>query len=262
MKKKLSFLLSGLILFLVNTGMKSDPDDTFVKFDESLLVSKYELTNEEYSEFLNTLKKTNQVKKFNEFFPDSSMWTEKFKPSFNVPFKKLYHNHPAYNDYPVVNINKKAIETYCNYMTNKYNKNPERKYKRVLFRLPTENEWKKCFSPLPGHKLPWYGNFPYIADENNQIKPLANLKVKNHASGEFSYIFDESLIAAPVGNYAENQLGIYDIVGNVAELTQEAKIKGGSWYNELHECYINKTQNYQLPDPRVGFRLIMEVIEK
>jgi len=262
MKKKLSFLLSGLILFLVNTGMKSDPDDTFVKFDESLLVSKYELTNEEYSEFLNTLKKTNQVKKFNEFFPDSSMWTEKFKPSFNVPFKKLYHNHPAYNDYPVVNINKKAIETYCNYMTNKYNKNPERKYKRVLFRLPTENEWKKCFSPLPGHKLPWYGNFPYIADENNQIKPLANLKVKNHASGEFSYIFDESLIASPVGNYAENQLGIYDVVGNVAELTSEGKIKGGSWYNELHECYINKFQDYQLPDPRVGFRLIMEVIEK
>ena len=48
----------------------------------------------------------------------------------------------------------------------------------------------------------------------------------------------------------------------MAEYTSDDKIKGGSWDNFIEECLIDKTQNYSVPDPRVGFRLVMEIIEK
>ena len=70
------------------------------------------------------------------------------------------------------------------------------------------------------------------------------------------------MIAVSVGNYRENNIDIYDIIGNVAEVTSDGKIKGGSWSNTLEECFIDKSQDYSLPDPRVGFRLVMEIIEK
>ncbi len=64
------------------------------------------------------------------------------------------------------------------------------------------------------------------------------------------------------GHYKANNLGIFDIIGNVSEITQSGLQKGGSWDNYLEECTIDKTQNYELPDPRIGFRVVMEVIEE
>ena len=55
---------------------------------------------------------------------------------------------------------------------------------------------------------------------------------------------------------------IYDVIGNVSEMTSDGKQKGGSWDNYPEECTVDKTQSYTLPDPRVGFRVIMEIIEK
>lgn len=260
-KQFIPFLLLCFFSTLTSGKTPSIPDN-YVKFDKDIYVSKYELTNVEYRDFLQDLKLQMDDISFNKYKPDSTLWTKKFTYSYNEPYTNMYHWHPSYNNYPVVNISLEAINYYCNWLSNKYNSDPKRGINKVIFRLPTELEWMKFSSPLPGHNLPWYGNFPY--EENNQkcIVFLANIKVKDYATNKYNYVIDGGMTPLTVGSYKENKIGIYDIIGNVAELTSDNKIKGGSWSNTLDECVINKSQDYSTPDPRVGCRLVMEIIEK
>lgn len=101
-----------------------------------------------------------------------------------------------------------------------------------------------------------------MVDSKGQIVPFANVKIYDYTTNHFDYIFDGALVVNGVGEYASNQLGLFDLIGNVAELTQEDKIKGGSWDNTIDESYIDQSQSFAAPDPRVGFRLVMERIEK
>lgn len=57
--------------------------------------------------------------------------------------------------------------------------------------------------------------------------------------------------------------GLYDMIGNVSEMINEkGKQKGGNWDCFINECGVNKTQYYKDNDPRVGFRVFMEIIER
>jgi len=262
MRKQLFFLILIPILFLLTASMNPSEPDRFVKFEENLFVSKFELTNGEYKLFQNETKSQNDFEKLKLLQPDSSLWTSRFSFSFNEPYTNLYHWHPSYNNYPVVNLKKEAIESFCEWKTLKYNSDPKREYKKVVFRLPTETEWMKFSKPFPDHRLPWYENFPYRINSKNQLIFLANLKVKNYATDNYDFNQDGALITLTVGSYEPNNLGLYDIIGNVSECTTEGKVKGGSWDNTLAESFIDTVQNFSTPDPRVGFRLVMEILEK
>lgn len=253
-------ILIGLSLGL--NAKKNYIKDNYVEIKPNLFVSKYETTNIEYTEFLKDLGQTCTKEEFQSFRPDSSMWRTFMTNSSTEPFMDKYNNHPGFGKYPVVNVSKEAIEKYCKWMTDKYNSSSNRAYKKVEFRLPTEAEWMSFSSPYIGQRLPWNGAYPYIVKTKDQIVPLANIKMNDYTKGHFDYTFDGALIVNCVGKYRSNKLGLFDIVGNVAELTKENKIKGGSWDNTIDESYIDLSQSFAAPDPRVGFRLVMEIIEK
>jgi formylglycine-generating enzyme required for sulfatase activity len=68
---------------------------------------------------------------------------------------------------------------------------------------------------------------------------------------------------APVQAYFPNDIGLYDVVGNVAEMTVEkGKACGGSWNHPPEESTIRSINEYAGPDSRIGFRPFMEVIEE
>lgn len=256
------FVLPVIALTMISLQKSSDVKKEFaeyVKLNDTLWASRFEVTNWEYREFLSSLK----IKGDNDLYAaclyDSTQWDKKFPNAYNEPMKDHYHFHPAYDRYPVVNISLKAAEAYCSWLTLQYSTQPKRDHKKVIFRLPTEQEWILLSSPLPGHNLPWYGNFPYVDPEGKTM--LTNIKVKCSVSGYNDYIFDGGFHTLMVGHYKPNNLGLYDVVGNVSEMTRDGILKGGSWDNYLHECTIDKSQLYTLPDPRVGFRVIMEVEE-
>ncbi len=68
---------------------------------------------------------------------------------------------------------------------------------------------------------------------------------------------------APAKTYFPNDVGLYDVVGNVAEMiAEEGKACGGSWNHPPSESTIRSVTTYTNPDAAVGFRVFMEVIEQ
>lgn len=258
-----SFLSLVLVLSSVNINYwRMHKSDEFVKIEPKLWVAKYEVTNADYAKFLRDLQLKSGNEEVQKWKPDSILWNTKLSTAQNQPMFEKYHNHPAYLKYPVVNISMEAALKYCDWLTESYHKQKKREFKKVVFRLPTEEEWQSFSAPLVGNRLPWYGNLPYLSDENGQIEcMLANIKMMDYASGNYNSTADGGWFTTKAGVYKSNNLGLFDIIGNASEMTSDDKVKGGSWDNTLEECYIDLSQNYSAPDPRVGFRVVMELIE-
>lgn len=260
--KTIAFYTFKIVASALFLSMNMHGQKPFVKFDDNKYVARYEVTNQEYNEFLSAMQNQLENKDFATLLPDSGLWIDRFPAAMNQPMANYYHSHPAYYNYPVVNISKEAMEQFCDWKTKQYNQIPKRQFTKVLFRLPTEKEWMLFAGALPGQKLPWHGAYPYKINKKGEPEYLANIKIMDYGKGEFDYGTDGALYTATVGNYPPNQIGIYEIVGNVAEQTSDSKAKGGSWYNTLEECLIDQSQDYPAPDPRVGFRLVFEVLKK
>jgi formylglycine-generating enzyme required for sulfatase activity len=75
--------------------------------------------------------------------------------------------------------------------------------------------------------------------------------------------YDGFSMTAPVGAYFPNNIGLFDVCGNVAEMISEkGKACGGSWNEPPEKGTIQSVKDYSGPDETVGFRIFMEVIEK
>ena len=62
-------------------------------------------------------------------------------------------------------------------------------------------------------------------------------------------------------SYFPNDMGLYDVVGNVAEMVDEkGKACGGSWDDLPEESTIHSVKSYAKVDDTIGFRVFMEVI--
>jgi sulfatase modifying factor 1 len=57
------------------------------------------------------------VKKDQAIYPDTLCWIRDFAYSYNEPMTKRYFSHPAFGNYPVVGVNWKMAEAFCNWRT-------------------------------------------------------------------------------------------------------------------------------------------------
>ncbi len=257
--------MASLISFIKEKDDKINAktiDRNFVKINtENLYCSKYEVSNSEYRKFLNDLIKNKQIDLYKKCIYDSTMWTVFFKKTHNESFRKTYHWHPAYNNYPIVNVDYYSAQEYCKWLTGKYNSISNKKYKKVIFKLPSEKEWLLASQTYPDGKLPWYGDKGY---DNKKIY-MSNIKYKRITPEGYNsdYISDKAFFMTLVGKFPPNEIGIYDIIGNVSEMiNEEHKAKGGNWNSFIEECFVDKTQEYNKCNPEVGFRVFMEIIEE
>jgi formylglycine-generating enzyme required for sulfatase activity len=93
------------------------------------------------------------------------------------------------------------------------------------------------------------GNFKYPESQ----KPCQASKM-NTADG--------FLLMAPVQSYFPNDIGLYDVVGNVSEMTDEkGKACGGSWNHPPDQSTIRSVNEYTKANSDTGFRIFMEVLE-
>ncbi|AXE21779.1 hypothetical protein DR864_28305 (plasmid) [Runella rosea] len=163
-----------------------------------IFVCKYEVSNGQYRQFLKSLLTMGQTEKYNLCLYDSLAWRRAFKTNGGDPMLEYYSSHPAFDQYPIVNITKEAAQAYCNWQTKTYHAQLSRKFKKVVFRLPTELEWLRFASPLPNHNLPWQGNMPYTNPKGKPV--LCNIKFHWHGI-DVCYDCDGYPFQAPVKEY-------------------------------------------------------------
>lgn len=229
---------------------------------DTLLAGKFEVSNEWYAIFVEETNSDNQ--------PNDELWIGKLP--YARRFKNDYSTHSAYKNHPVVNITRNQALLFCKWLEEKYNSFPKRRYEHLRFDLPTEMEWENMASAKNNSSLfPWGGPYAmnskgdwlcnyntvqerWVVDLNDSTYLLNNISHERvrAAAGQ-----DGALITAPVDAYCENELGIKNVCGNVAEMVVDRNIaKGGSWGSMIYEVGVKNSQVFTTASPFVGFRII------
>lgn len=237
-------------------------------------MSKTEISNLEYNEFLADLKKQGKTKDYELAKQNPEKWNNK-PYTYGEPFVKNYSTHPAYHDYPVLTISKKGAELYCQWLTKKLQ--PIYPKHNINFRLPTEHEWE--YAARGGHNLapyPWGGY--YLRNAKGCF--LANFKRigtgnihTNRKTNEYEVIVGKTpadpAMPTNVTSYFPNDYGLYNMVGNAAEMISTKsttndgnRTKGGCFDSTGYDIKIDSEDEFdgwKEPSPFIGFRTIMDV---
>jgi formylglycine-generating enzyme required for sulfatase activity len=289
------FTLLGTILFLSSAkpkkpisdleGMKNASRDAFsyipagktlVDGDtitcEQFFISKREVSNLNYQEYLDDLKKSGKIEAYRSALVDSAKWNSNYFRG--EKYVTHYFNHKAYKNYPVVNLTRQQAEKYCEWLTQiwrNYTKNQS-----IVVRLPKRAEFLRASN---GSSLdrPYAWNSPYIRTEKGKM--MANfLQIDGGcisrdtltgklilATNAFDYIGNGGQFAdvtAPVESYFPNEFGIFHLNGNVSEMVSEQNIAvGGDWNSPGFDIRNQSVKKFTEANPMVGFRPVMTFLE-
>ncbi|CAN5333187.1 hypothetical protein BH09BAC1_BH09BAC1_08050 [soil metagenome] len=227
-------------------------DITLVAVPQGLYMSQ-EITNGQYLAFLQDLIKQGRVVEAARLLPDSTQWQKEI--AYCEPMVSHYFRHPAYADFPLVAITLEGANAFCAWLTEIVKKDGKLNLPNALCALPTENEWLIASAPFYDNPYPWYG--PYAYNEKGEV--LCNVKISRIDADVFRQYQGIGSVALTTGpeSYYPNKYGLYNMIGNVAELTSEGYIKGGGWSNTIDECAVTKRQDFTLPNANVGFRVVL-----
>jgi formylglycine-generating enzyme required for sulfatase activity len=245
------FVQGGTYQMGCNSG-DSDEKPAHSVTVSSFYISKYEITNEDYIKFLNA-KNLNSNGSYN-----AQELIDMNDEDCAIGYRdgSFYFKGSSYADNkkcPVIEVTWYGAVEYCNWLSQTTGK---------TYRLPTEAEWEYA---ARGGSL----SHGYIYSGSNNINEVAwyegNSGGKTHS----------------VGTKQPNELGIYDMSGNVCEWCSDwygkykrrlqinlqcpprkkyRVIRGGSWYilasycRVTHRYYYIPTVSYSI----VGFRIVRE----
>lgn len=180
--------------------------------------------------------------------PDTTVWLD--KKAYNMPYALHYYKHVAYKDYPVVGITYNQAVAFCKWRTDRVKEFYMIRHKKDLpieYRLPTIEEWEM----LSHSGMTVFSNKG--RDEKGRI-------TSNHARPDDTLdvsAYSGTDVTAPVYSYRANSFGLYNSIGNVAEMVKEEGIsKGGSWRHRLDDCRVGKNIPYSKPESWLGFRCV------
>ncbi len=246
-------------------------DTSFEYRIESFYCMKNEVTNRLYKEFLKSYADSNAPEKeINMISIDSVNWREDY--IFMEPLTKLYHFHPAYWEYPVVNVSHYGAQQFCKWYEEKINSQSEGIEFQVS--LPTHEEWiGAAKGGLSFNPYPWGGtylrnikgqflaNFVYIGPESIHTNPETGQKegmnVKTYSQYQTTHI------TAPSNSFSENDYGLFNMSGNVAEMISEHGIAcGGGWRSTGFDIRCTSTMTYDSSQVDVGFRPIIKIVKE
>jgi hypothetical protein len=240
------------------------PSGTWVNQGDTISIRPFhmqntEVTNYQYRTFLFDLLEQGRKAEFMEAKPDQSLWAEDY-PDYNQPMVEMYFSHPAYNDYPVNNINRAGAELFCTWITVEANMVLEKKNKPLLndVRLPSNLEWEYAANGGDSKSAyPWGGQ--YCKNANGCY--LANFNPEGENPDQ-----DGAMHTAKVYSYLANEYGLWCMSGNIAEMVyyngdkSKPGTKGGSFLSTMEEIQINgpdKFKGITLPNVNIGFRVVI-----
>lgn len=218
-----------------------------------LRISKYEVKNKEFVDFLNSV----------DIAADGSYHGKKVI-AVNVPESQIKYKKGKFvveegkENYPVVYVTYYGALVYCNWLsetTGLHKAYIETGFDGMLeiydehgYRLPTEEEWE------------------YIVKNGEDIEPYANsgsIKLDDiawywtNATNPANKMYKERGTHL-VGQKRSNKFGIYDLRGNVWEWCYNSVLRGGSWGSSANSCqiYSRKEEEADAASCYYGLRIV------
>ena len=230
---------------------------------EGFYMSKYEVTNLQYRQFFSEAAAGMTKEEAEKIACDSNAWTA--FAAYCEPLANFYYSHPAYNNYPVVNVSYEGAMKYCEWLEERIQKdNPGFEIEVVL---PTKAQW--VYAARGGRRqamFPW-GNY-YL--RNKKKEPMCNFRIvsdhqiyRNRKTGkadvaERSGLSNNQVFTATVKSFYPNDFGLYNMCGNTAEIISEKGIcMGGSWNDFGGDIHILAEARYDRSSPTAGFRPVL-----
>jgi sulfatase modifying factor 1 len=213
----------------------------------SFFIKETKVVNQEWNEYLH-YQQGESDEAYQAALPNDSVWVREL--GYNDPYIHGYRVHPAFRFYPVVGVSWTQANAYCEWLTKQINKhlaekadipyNPEEEGELPIdtgifvsrCRLATEAEWERAargdilpattkeadFATINQRIYPWGDGLSLRGKEGLwKGKYMANFK---WSKGNYKGVPGEADTSAPtsyVYEYPPNNLGIYDMVGNVCE---------------------------------------------
>jgi len=264
---------------------------------DTFLISRYEVTNLKYCEFLNHEKALGNVYVANGLVYGTDTGVVYCATDQADADSRILHSALAFSvvpgkeNHPMVEVTWYGAAAYCNWKSRRHDLDEcydvsdwSCDFSASGYRLPTEAEWEYAArGGLAGKRFPW-GN------------TISHSQANYHSSTSYSYDvsptrgyhpdFDDGRVpyTAPVGHFAPNGYGLHDVAGNVWEWCndwyasdyyggspvdnpkgpsggQYRVFRGGSWNYNASNCRV-ADRNYNTPSNRnnhYGFRLVLDL---
>jgi eukaryotic-like serine/threonine-protein kinase len=194
--------------------------------------------------------------------------------------------HPAWfaqnPDHPVVNVSREDAQAFADWLTERERKD-ERIAETHIYRLPTDLEWSGMVGLeeqegiSPGWRdarkenvYPWGSTWPPEPRSGNFADTTAAGTPGVAVDRTISGYEDGFEFTAPVGSFAANSLGIFDLSGNVQEWVGDeysrlgqnvmGVLRGGGWNSHQPENLYSGARNAVPPtfkDAIYGFRTVL-----
>ncbi len=245
----LLFTLLPILLWAQTHHQAAHVKESFVKVKDRVYACKYETTNGDYQVFFADIS-NRRPSLTRTLLQDTAKWANALDS--NLSWQKNYHKDKKYANYPLLNISYDQAYFYCNWITQMYHTNPNRPFKKVVFRLPKREEWNLAvYGTNPNDTFPWGASYLPLPKK---------MKINN---GNYK---KPHLKPVDAKGYQQGKLGLYHAFGNVSEMiNQRGDCIGGNFSsdpyffrrdapNEFYPAYV--------PCPLVGLRVFMEVIEE
>lgn len=228
------------------------------QINDTLYADETEISNfswQEYRLWMKT-KYGEQSDEYRNTAPDTTVWLRDGMTS-NEPYTSLYHRFPGFRDYPVVGISYEQAQAFCAWRSDVVNRSTLMNGTKltVSYRLPSRQEWELLAGAAfevfngPNEKIVEVENKNKITCRLNQT---ARVLIRDTLPVGFT--------TAEVRSYSPNGFGLYNLVGNVAEMVLEKGVcKGGSWNHVLDDCRTGKDLVYTRPEAWLGFRCVCVV---
>ena len=259
--------LNGFCNYVPSGSAVIDGDTTSV---QAFYMSTTEVTNYQYKEFLIDLEKNGELEKLAIAQIDSSLWISALSWELNG-MKDYYNSHPAYQNYPVVNVSKEGAKLYCEWLSEKYAAMSDGELK-LIFRIPTRAEWMRAargnnHSNIYAWEGPYLRNSDGVIVANHLNIGMQNL-TRNLETGQIEIVDPSNRIygkitdggadvTAPAQSYWPNEFGFYNMNGNVAEMISDSdQAVGGDWNSPGFDIRNESVKEFKEAHPTVGFRVV------
>lgn len=182
--------------------LEGKPHPAYV--DTAFAVAVYDVTRKQYAQFV---RETHHTGGPGCQFLDGNYWREDRRLSWDLPGFAQSDTHP------VVCVSYHDATDYIDWLNSKLS--PESKNRFGTYRLPTGHEWEFVARRGATRTYDYFGAGAVRLDAANfgaeECWPCGGA-VRGH---------DRWLYTSPVGSFAPNAFGLYDIAGNAWQMTTE-----------------------------------------